>query len=109
MKATILAHSTLPENHEEVHRFKFELDDGARAAPLREVISLRTARVIVSHLEDGNALIQMLRAMVVAAPADYEALVGRVFQDAFLDDGPSDRISTGTGFQNASVDAGAEK
>jgi hypothetical protein len=66
----------------EVHRFKFLLDDGA-APPLAETISLRTARVIVENLEDGNAFIKMLRAIVKAQPTEYDDLVGRIFPDHY--------------------------
>lgn len=60
--------------------------------PVRESISLRTARVVVAHLEDGNALIQMFRAIVSADRADYPSLVGKVFQDSYVENGPSDRV-----------------
>jgi hypothetical protein len=103
MKATICAHYELPEGHEEIHRFTFKLEEGGRHAPSEETISLRTARVIVSHLEDGNALIQMLRAVSIANPADFDGLVGRVFEDAFVEDGPSERLTEhGIAFNNAS-------
>jgi hypothetical protein len=57
MTAIIQSHTNLPEGHEELHRFTFKLHEGGAKAPLTEDISLRTARVIVSHLEDANALI----------------------------------------------------
>jgi hypothetical protein len=102
MKAIILSHTNLPEGHEEIHRFTFELHEGGAKAPLTENISLRTARVIVSHLEDGNALIQMLRALVTADPEDYEKLVGAEYQDNFIENGPSDRSpDINLGWQNA--------
>jgi hypothetical protein len=91
MKATIISHSRLPEGHAEIHRFGFLLDDGAAAMPYSETISLRTARVIVAHLEDGNAFIQMLREIVAAAPASYDLLIGRTFADE-SPDGVSDRL-----------------
>ncbi|WP_174363437.1 hypothetical protein [uncultured Caballeronia sp.] len=102
MKATICAHYQLPEGHEEIHRFTFKLEEGGSHAPSEETISLRTARVIVSHLEDGNALIQMLRAVANAHPADYDELIGQVFEDAFVKDGPSERMTDhGLAFNNA--------
>jgi hypothetical protein len=66
----------------EIHRFKFLLDDGT-APPLAETISLRTARVIVENLEDGNAFIKMLQAIVKAPSAEYDDLVGRIFPDHY--------------------------
>jgi hypothetical protein len=110
MKATICAHSELPEGHEEIHRFTFKLEEGGSHAPSEETISLRTARVIVSHLEDGNALIQMLRAVANAEPADFDGLIGRVFEDAFVEDGPSERMTDhGLAFNNASKDRSARR
>jgi|GEM_PF-1290222 len=102
MKATICAQHELPEGHEEIHRFTFKLEEGGTHAPSEETISLRTARVIVSHLEDGNALIQMLRAVAVAEPGDFDGLIGQVFEDAFIEDGPSERLPEhGIAFNNA--------
>ncbi|SAK56916.1 hypothetical protein AWB76_02374 [Caballeronia temeraria] len=83
MKATIIAHESPPADASvEIHRFKFLLDDGT-ASPLAETISLRTARVIVENLEDGNAFIKMLQAIVMAQPAEYDDLVGRIFPDHY--------------------------
>jgi hypothetical protein len=110
MKATICAHYELPKGHEEIHRFTFKLEEGGSHAPSEETISLRTARVIVSHLEDGNALIQMLRAVANAEPADYDALIGRKFEDAFVKDGPSERMTDhGLAFNNAKKDKSAQR
>lgn len=103
MKATICGHHELPEGHEEIHRFTFKLEEGGSHAPSEETISLRTARVIVSHLEDGNALIQMLRAVAAAKPEEFDSLIGQVFEDAFLENGPSERLPEhGIAFNNAS-------
>jgi hypothetical protein len=82
MKATILSHEKANAESAEIHRFGFELDDG-NAPPLREYISLRTARVIVANLEDGNAFIKMLQAIVAASPDEFGLLVGKVFPDHF--------------------------
>ncbi|SAK97369.1 hypothetical protein AWB82_07126 [Caballeronia glebae] len=101
MKATIWGHTQLPEGHEEVHRFAFELHDGSEAPPVRESISLRTARVVVAHLQDGNALIQMFRTIVNSKPTDYDHLVGQSFEDDFIENGPSDRVDDAPGWQNA--------
>ncbi|AQH05040.1 hypothetical protein A9R05_39035 (plasmid) [Burkholderia sp. KK1] len=103
MKATIWGHTYLPEGHEEVHRFSFELHDGSAAPSVRESISLRTARVVVAHLQDGNALIQMFRAIVSSEPANYDNLIGLSFQDAFIENGPSDRIDGSPRWQNADL------
>lgn len=91
MKATIRSHGALHEGHEEIHRFAFELHEGGDSSPVRETISLRTARVVVAHLEDGNALIAMLRAIVAAKDDDYDALIGTVYIDQFVMDGPGER------------------
>lgn len=91
MKATIISHSRLPDGHAEIHRFGFLLDDGGSSNPYAETISLRTARVIVAHLEDGNAFIKMLREVVAAAPGSYDLLIGRSFVDK-SPDGVSDRL-----------------
>jgi len=102
VKAIICGQTELPVGQEEVHRFSFELHDGSAMLPVRESISLRTARVVVAHLEDGNALIQMFRAIVSADRADYPSLVGKVFQDSYVENGPSDRVdAAGTTPQNA--------
>ncbi|WP_250475080.1 hypothetical protein [Caballeronia sp. GAFFF1] len=83
MKATIIAHESAPTDASvEIHRFKFLLDDG-KACPLAETISLRTARVIVENLEDGNAFIKMLQAIVNAQPTEYDGLIGQVFPDHY--------------------------
>lgn len=95
MKATILSHEQAPSpDSAEIHRFGFELDDGF-ARPLRETISLRTARVIVANLEDGNAFIKMLQAIVSANRDDYDSLIGNVYPDHFSESPSSDRPMPG--------------
>ena len=95
MKATILSHETAPTpNSAEIHRFAFKLDDGV-VPPLRESVSLRTARVIVANLEDGNAFIKMLQAIVKADPAQYDSLVGKAFPDHFSERPAPDRPMPG--------------
>lgn len=89
MKATILAHESVPQTSMvEIHRFKFQLDDG-NLPPYDEIISLRTARVIVESLEDGNAFIKMLRAIVAASADQYDDLVGNAYPDHFVADDES--------------------
>ncbi|WP_143756689.1 hypothetical protein [Caballeronia glebae] len=56
---------------------------------------------VVAHLQDGNALIQMFRAMVNSEPADYDHLVGQTFEDDFIENGPSDRVDKSQKWQNA--------
>lgn len=81
MQATIVAHTKPPAGSDvEIHRFTFLLDDGT-APPLSEFISLRTARVIVENLADGNAFIKMLRTIVNAKAEEYDGLAGRIFLD----------------------------
>ncbi|SAL79643.1 hypothetical protein [Caballeronia telluris] len=101
MKATIWGHTDLAEGHEEVHRFAFELHDGSAAPPVRESVSLRTARVVVAHLQDGNALIQMFRAIVNSESPNYDKLIGQSFEDDFIQNGPSDRVDDSPAWQNA--------
>src|ERR1700682_2492509 len=60
----------------ELHRFSFQLEDEG-ACPYVEMVSLRTAKVIVAHLGDGNAFTKMLREIVAAAPSAYDSLIGR--------------------------------
>ncbi|MFM0135119.1 hypothetical protein [Caballeronia grimmiae] len=85
MKATIISHEQPPvEASAEIHRFKFKLEDG-NAPPLMESISVRTARVIVENLADGNAFIKMLHAIVETDPRDYDGLVGKIYPDHFRD------------------------
>lgn len=91
MKATILSHEAAPAmSSAEIHRFKFSLDDG-NSVPCSESISLRTARVIVENLVDGNAFIKMLQAIVAADPRDYDALIGQVYPDHFMNAEPDSR------------------
>jgi hypothetical protein len=81
MQATIIAHETPGETAaEEIHRFRFQLDDD-ESGRVTDSISLRTARVIVENLEDGNAFIQMLRVIVSAEPLQYDSLVGSSYID----------------------------
>ncbi|MDR5856098.1 hypothetical protein P9239_20710 [Caballeronia sp. LZ062] len=95
MKATIVSHEEPPETSAaEIHRFSFKLEDG-NAPPLTESISLRTARVIVDNLPDGNAFIKMLQAIVNAQPGQYDALVGNVFPDHFSTSPSDDRRMPG--------------
>jgi hypothetical protein len=69
MKAIIRGHEALPNEHAEIQRFRFELFEGGDSRPAMESISLRTARVIVAHLHNGNAFIHMLRT-IISSSAD---------------------------------------
>jgi hypothetical protein len=81
MQATIIAHEKPAEtSSEEIHRFRFQLDDD-ESGRVTDSISLRTARVIVENLEDGNAFIQMLRVIVSAEPVQYDSLIGCSYFD----------------------------
>jgi hypothetical protein len=57
----------------------------------------------VTHLQDGNAFIKMLRAIVQTDTADYDSLLGRMFKDKFVEDGPSNRTSGGNSEPSANV------
>lgn len=82
MKATIVSHCPVPDGEfEQIYRFGFVLESGGSAPPYAESISLRTARVLVAHLEDGNAFVEMLRMIVVTDAANYDFLIGRTFED----------------------------
>jgi len=95
MRATIVSHEVPPESSAaEIHRFRFKLDDG-NAPPLTESISLRTARVIVDNLADGNAFIKMLHAIVQTPPGDYDSLVGKDFPDHYKSNPGADRRMPG--------------
>jgi hypothetical protein len=59
--------------------------------------------VLVTHLQDGNAFIKMLRAIVQTDTADYDSLLGRMFKDKFVEDGPSNRTSGGNSEPSANV------
>jgi len=84
VKATILSHSPVPDGEsEQIYRFGFVVEAENGAPPYTESVSLRTARVLVAHLEDGNAFVEMLRAIVATGAADYDSLVGRTFDDDF--------------------------
>ena len=81
MRATILSHEKPSDaSSVEIHRFRFQIDD-EQSGTMLESISLRTARVLVEHFEDGNAFIRMLRAIVAAHCDEYDALLGRVYTD----------------------------
>jgi hypothetical protein len=81
MYATILAHEKPAETTSgEIHRFTFRLVD-EYSGTLTDSISLRTARVIVANLPNGNAFIQMLRGIVAAEPKEYDTLIGHDYVD----------------------------
>jgi hypothetical protein len=81
MRATILSHEKPSDaSSAEIHRFRFKIDD-EQSGTMFESISLRTARVLVEHFEDGNAFIRMLRAIVAAHCDEYDELIGRVYPD----------------------------
>ncbi|WP_158936988.1 hypothetical protein [Burkholderia sp. S171] len=82
MKATIVSHSPVLEGEsEQIYLFGFVLESESGAPPYREAVSLRTARVLVAHLEDGNAFVEMLRVIVATDAANYNSLIGRKFDD----------------------------
>jgi hypothetical protein len=81
MRATILSHEKPADAASvEIHRFRFKIDD-EQTGTMTESISLRTARVLVEHFEDGNAFIRMLRAIVAARCDEYDDLLGREYSD----------------------------
>lgn len=85
MKATIVSHSPVPNGEsEQIYRFGFVLDAKRGDPPYAESVSLRTARVLVAHLENGNAFVEMLRAIVSTDAAEYDSLIGRTFEDRIV-------------------------
>lgn len=85
MKATIVSHSPVSaEESEEIYRFGFILDAQSGASPYAESISLCTARALAARLENGNAFVEMLNAIVATDPADYGVLIGRTFEDRLV-------------------------
>jgi hypothetical protein len=84
MKATIVSHAPVPDGEsEQIYRFGFLLEAEGDAPPYAESVSLRTARVLVAYLEDGNAFVEMLRAIVATDANNYDSLIGCKFDDHF--------------------------
>jgi hypothetical protein len=82
MKATIVSHSPVSDGEsEQLYRFGFVLEAESGAPPYAESVTLRTARVLVAHLENGNAFVGMLKAIVATNAADYDSLIGHTFDD----------------------------
>jgi hypothetical protein len=82
MKATIVSHAKVTEvRSPELHRFGFTVQDGQGGEPRTDFVSLRTARVLVQRLGDGNPFIAMLRAIVNADESPYEGFIKRTFTD----------------------------
>ena len=80
LKTTILGHEAVPpEFAAEIHRFRFQLNDGVN--PHDEYVSLRTAQVLVASLDGGNAFFRMLQEIVRTDSNDYDRLIGSTFDD----------------------------
>jgi len=75
-----------------------------RRRPCGNLFPLRTARVVVAHLQDGNALIQMFRAVVSSESAIYDSLIGQSFEDDFIQNGPRDRVDDSQAGKTQSAD-----
>jgi hypothetical protein len=90
MKATILSHAAIPDgpDQSELHRFGYCLDDGEHV-PHVESVSLRTARMLVKELEDGNAFVKMLCLIVRTDPPSYDSIIGHSFSDSFSEQSDS--------------------
>jgi hypothetical protein len=81
MKLKIISHSTIREpGGYDTFRFGYTIE-GGDVAPRSDYVSVRTARVLVRELGDGNPFMKMLFAIANAGVSDYEELVGRVFMD----------------------------
>jgi hypothetical protein len=80
VQVTILAHEAVDTGTGELHRFVFAMSDGLNPNPIRNSISLRTARALVGDIIAATAFGQMIIAIADADPADYDALVGKTFK-----------------------------
>jgi hypothetical protein len=82
MKATITSHyyAALHDHPDPHPHFGFDLEDNATVIR-SDVVSLRTARVLVLELHHGHAFIKMLVAIVHCHPNDYLLLIGQAFED----------------------------
>jgi hypothetical protein len=82
MKSTITSHhyASLHGDPKPHPHFGFDLEE--HAVVIRsDVISLRTARVLVLELHHNHAFIKMLVAIVHCHPNDYLLLIGQVFEE----------------------------
>jgi hypothetical protein len=82
VNATILAHETVEPESGELHRFIFSISDELNTQPVRNVVSLRTARALASELVPDTAFGRMILTIVQTDPADYDHLVGKAFRHA---------------------------
>ncbi|SAK78764.1 hypothetical protein AWB76_05250 [Caballeronia temeraria] len=81
MKVIIVWHEPPPlGSAEELHRFRFEADDGFGPPRIHE-ITLRTARVIVGNLRRDDAVTKMLRSILSTQRADYDTLIRSTYTD----------------------------
>ncbi|GGD88699.1 hypothetical protein BG57_32475 [Caballeronia grimmiae] len=80
--ATILAHEAVEPESGELLRFIFSISDELNTQPVRNVVSLHTARVLASELIPDSAVAQMVVTIVRTDPADYDSLVGKAFRHA---------------------------
>lgn|GEM_PF-3068273 len=78
--ATILAHEAVEPESGELHRFIFSISDELNTEPVRNVVSLHTARVLARELIRDTAVAQMIVTIVGTDPADYDSLVGKAFR-----------------------------
>jgi hypothetical protein len=81
VKATINIHGLNAEaGYPPYCYFAFTIE-GGDLAPHSDFVSLRTAQVLIRDLGDGNALMQMLVAIVNADESEYDSLIGQTFVD----------------------------
>lgn len=93
MKATILGHeSVTPEFAEEIHRFRYQLNNGHSGHD--DYVSLRTAQVIVASLDGESAFVRMLREIVHTDAVRYDRLVGMTFDDRRSDEAGNKALTT---------------
>jgi hypothetical protein len=82
MKAIITSHHYAPIDGEPDPHPHFGFDLEEQLVVVRsDVITLRTARVLVLELHHNDAFIKMLVAIVHCHPNDYLLLVGQVFEE----------------------------
>lgn len=80
MNVTITAHDAANDGDNESHRFQFLVN--VREGEFRtEMVTLRTARVMVRELGNYTGLDAMMRMIVSTPSAHYDSLIGARFDD----------------------------
>ncbi|BBQ03443.1 hypothetical protein BSFA1_85710 (plasmid) [Burkholderia sp. SFA1] len=80
MNVIITSYETTDHRDGDIRRFHFLVEDGGDK-PRTAVVTLGTAGVFARELAHHTAFDAMMRAIVAAAPDEYDALVGTCFDD----------------------------